>query len=445
MTQFLIALLLCWQTLCFAQNDDEIIVRLGTENQLLPLYLSHIIDEDSGLSTSYLKQLEEVMRFDFNHNGMTTTLTNTPERDQAAAKLSITKSLADAYYIIQMRITNQKKPSIMLYAANGDNPKAVEGKALTGDLTQDRRLLHLLSDTIYKTLFGANGIASTHILYSVKKKSGNKWSAEIWEADYDGFNARPIIQDGSYSITPVYIPPKEGLISGAFLYVSYKTSLPKIYIASLKEGVGRRLNTLRGNQLMPAISKQRDQIAFICDVTGNPDLFVQPFSVENGVTDKPRQIFASRKATQGTPTFSPDGHRIAFVSNKDGSPKVYAMDIPSEGTPLKDLKPQLISRHSKESSAPTWSPDGTKVAYCAMANGIRQIWVYDFSTKEERQLTQGPGNKENPTWAPNSLCLMYNTSGSENNELYLTSLNQSQSTKISSGSGEKRFPNWEPR
>ncbi len=177
---------------------------------------------------------------------------------------------------------------------------------------------------------------------------------------------------------------------------------------------------------MPTLTRQRDKVAFISDVTGNPDLFVQEFNPDAGAMGKPQQIFSSLKATQGSPTFSPDGKQIAFVSNKDGSPKIYVMDVPAPGTPLKDIKAQLATKHSTESSAPTWSPDGTKLAYCAKTGGFRQIWGYDFSTKEERQLTQGVSNKENPTWAPNSLHLIYNSSDADASELYLINLKPAQ-------------------
>src|SRR5690606_24107664 len=123
---------------------------------------------------------------------------------------------------------------------------------------------------------------------------------------------------------------------------------------------------IRGNQLMPTISRQRDMAAFISDATGNPDLFLLAYSPENGSEGKPFQAFKTNKATQASPSFSPDGKRLALVSNKDGNARIYILDIKdaSPGKPIEKAK--LVSRYCKENSAPAWSPDGNKIAYCGL-------------------------------------------------------------------------------
>jgi TolB protein len=105
----------------------------------------------------------------------------------------------------------------------------------------------------------------------------------------------------------------------------------------------------------------------------------------------------------------------------------------------------LITKKSRESSCPTWSPDGTKLAYSAKTDGIRQIWTYDFTTGEESQLTFGPGNKENPCWANNSMHLVFNSTDGNSSDLYVVNLNQPEAIKITKGQGKNHYPTWGPR
>jgi TolB protein len=433
-----------------AQSEEPIVVRLETEVKLLPLYASHWILDNPGLEQTYLNQLEMILRFDLKNNGATTLLPYRAESDTLANKDPFDNVGAPeqwqkqhVYYAVKAKVSD-KKLLVRLLIVNSQEVKAVEAITLTGNLAQDRTKIHQLSDSLHKALFGKEGIASTRFLYTIKTQNPTtkKWLSDIWEADYDGGNARPIIQGKGYSVTPAYLPPEAGKASGGFLYVSYLNGQPKIYMGSIKEGSYKRLTLMRGNQLMPTVSLQRDKIAFISDITGNPDLFVQPFSIEKGAIGKPQQVFSAHKATQGTPSFNPNGKQLAFVSNKDGAPRIYVIDIPSPGASVKGIKAQMVTKQNRESTAPSWSPDGSKLAYCALTNGVRQIWVYDFAKREERQITQGQEHKENPTWAPNSLHLIYNTTGQKGAELYLINLHQPEAHKISSGPGEKRFPNW---
>jgi TolB protein len=105
----------------------------------------------------------------------------------------------------------------------------------------------------------------------------------------------------------------------------------------------------------------------------------------------------------------------------------------------------LISKQNGENSCPAWSADGKKLAYSAKTKGVRQIWIYDFDSKEERQLTDGPGNKENPSWALDSKHLVFNSTDGPASELYLVNLNQPEVIKISQGPGKKHYPTWGTR
>jgi TolB protein len=169
---------------------------------------------------------------------------------------------------------------------------------------------------------------------------------------------------------------------------------------------------------------------------------LQPLNPVTGEAGKPIQLYSYPRSTQASPTFSPDGSKIAFVSDKDGSPRIYT--IPANPS-AKRAEAVLITRKNSESSCPAWSPDGRKLAYSAKTNGIRQIWIYDFALKEEKQLTSGPGNKENPAWAPDSLHIVFNTTDASSTELHIVNLNQPEAIKITKNSGKKHYPTWGTR
>lgn len=434
---------------CIAE-EAEIVVTLETESSLLPLYLGPINDGD--FEPSYGEKIRKVFAFDMNYNGMTSVMDREASKDKRLRELGFDErgdlnelKSWNAYFILKGKIVG-KKLNLRLIVLNNGAVKALDGIDLTGNIQNDRRQVHFVADRIFKELFGEEGIASTKILFTIKSKNAQGHGvSEVYESDYDGHNLRAVTKDAGYVVTPAYVPPKPGNKVGSFLYVSYKNGQPKIFFSSLSEFKPIRFSLLKGNQLMPAISRQRDKVCLICDITGNPDLFMQPVSADGTPIGKPSQIFATHRATQGTPTFSPDGKEVAFVSNKDGSPRIYKMAIPKPGVSLKDIKAELLTRFNKENTAPCWSPDGTKIAYTALTNGTRQIWIYDLVKRKEWQLTKGSGNKENPTWAPNSMHIMFNTTDSNRAELYMVNLNQAEAVKITSGPGEKRFPSWEPR
>jgi len=432
--------------------EDEIEVGLSTLNPLTPVYLSPVYDDEAEFNKSYLNELRDVLYFDFHTNGYFHVLKSEQQKDILLEKKDQTAFDHDFWkeknvgYVIKVLV---QKSDFLLQVWSQETKEVWRcyNVKLEGILDKDRKKIHYITDAVLEKFLNKKGIAAKHLLFTIRKPNPNpkgpKWLSDVWICDYDGANAQQITFENSYCVHPLFIPCATDERPQNFLYVSYKLGQPKIYRSTLFSKYSTPLISLRGNQLLPAISFQANKLAFICDAAGRPDLFIQ-FFTEGGVSlGKPKQIFSYPRATQASPTFSPDGKQMAFVSDKDGTPRIYIIKVPEAG---EKKRPQaiLVTKRNRHNVTPSWSPDGSKLAYSATIDGVRQIWIYDFETDEEWQLTRGPGNKENPFWAPNSVHLIYNTEDKTSSELYLINIFQRQAFKISKGFGKKRFPSWEP-
>lgn len=63
-----------------------------------------------------------------------------------------------------------------------------------------------------------------------------------------------------------------------------------------------------------------------------------------------------------------------------------------------------------------WSPDGSKIVFNSNRNGSYDIFVMDADGSDQQQLTDGPGNEVYPTWSPNGRMIAYEDDESEGEE-----------------------------
>jgi len=432
-------------SIAFSSDSKEILIELGVSNPKADVYLCKANNSDHQYLVDFIgKDLDLSGRVQLQKN------------DDAKEKLFKASGLKEAFAhphwerdkitsVIKVSIENNKI-NVFIFSVQEKTLKQISGISLHENKSENEEVAHKLSDAIHKIIFGIEGIATSKIIYALQipdsKKPAKDWPSEIWMCNYDGSGQIQLTKEDAISITPLFFPPAKGYQANKILYVCYNNGLPKIHLMTLGETKGRELINLRGNQLLPAITRSRDTLAFISDAGGRADLFVQYFNPSTGPVGKPIQAYTFPSSVQASPTFSPDGSHIAFVSDKDGTPRVYVIETPTTG--LKKLPTSnCLTTLNRENTCPSWSPDGTKLAYSAKTNGIRQIWIYDFSEQKETQLTSGSNHKENPCWAPNSLHLVYNTCDRDSSELFIINLNDRKSYKITSGPGKKHYPAWE--
>ncbi len=94
------------------------------------------------------------------------------------------------------------------------------------------------------------------------------------------------------------------------------------------------------------------------------------------------------------PALSPDGTKIAFASNRDGSTRIYVMN--ADGSDQKTL-----IADSGSDGEPAWSPDGLWIAFTSDRDGHSHLYMSHPDGTGLTQLTAGNSQDRTPAWAPN--------------------------------------------
>ncbi|MEJ7810809.1 MAG: prolyl oligopeptidase family serine peptidase [Gemmatimonadaceae bacterium] len=105
---------------------------------------------------------------------------------------------------------------------------------------------------------------------------------------------------------------------------------------------------------------------------------------------------AWRVAVGGAPELSPDGRHVLYV--KDG--QIYRARVtPGAATPM-DTGAVTFIKEWGQQSAPRWSPDGSKIAFVSDRENHAYVGVYDVRTRKVDFVAPGVDCDGSPVWSP---------------------------------------------
>ena len=110
------------------------------------------------------------------------------------------------------------------------------------------------------------------------------------------------------------------------------------------------------------------------------------------VAGEPSELVTSTRQ-QAAPSFSPDGMRIAFQSDRSGSWEIWTCDRDGSNAV------QLTHFGVGLTGTPRWSPDGREIVFDSRANGVSQVYVVSADGGKPRPLTNGPAGGEVPSFS----------------------------------------------
>lgn len=126
--------------------------------------------------------------------------------------------------------------------------------------------------------------------------------------------------------------------------------------------------------MSPSWSPDGTKLAYVSFENKRPQIFIQDIYTMG------RTQMTSFPGINGSPKFSPDGKKLALVLSKDGNPELYVMDIAS-----KQLR--RITKNRAIDTEPSWTPDSKSLIFSSERGGKPQIYRVNLASMRVRRLT----------------------------------------------------------
>ena len=133
------------------------------------------------------------------------------------------------------------------------------------------------------------------------------------------------------------------------------------------------------------------------------------------------------------PTWSPDGSMIAFASSRSGQRQLFVMN--ADGSNI-----QQVTDLNNVGGRSTWSPDGTRLAFYRGPAGDHDIYIINIDGTGLVRLTHG-GDNLGPSWSPDGIWIAFTSFRDGNNEIYIIHPGGTGLTRLTNNS----ISDWQPR
>ncbi len=258
----------------------------------------------------------------------------------------------------------------------------------------------------------------------VSKRDGN---AEIYVMDADGGNQRRLTNHPDNDWFPSWSPDGKRIVffSNRDGHVIRGGSAYEIYVMDADGGNPQNLTNDLNDDRSPSWSPDGKRIVFVSDRDGfkNDDgVITDEIYVMDADGSNPQNLTNDLNDDR-SPSWSPDGKRIAFVSQREGhfkgaagiTDEIYVMDADGGNQ-------QRLTENHKNDWFPSWSPDGKRIAFASERKGDLvnfEIYVMDADGGNQQRLTENRVYDWSPSWSPGGKRIAFMSERNGNAEIYV--------------------------
>ncbi|MEL1265536.1 Tol-Pal system beta propeller repeat protein TolB [Pseudoxanthomonas putridarboris] len=124
-----------------------------------------------------------------------------------------------------------------------------------------------------------------------------------------------------------------------------------------------------------------------------------------------------------SPSWSPDGRRLAYVSFEGGNSAIYLQDITTGAR-------EKVASFRGINGAPSFSPDGRQLALTLSRSGNPEIYVMDLGSRQLRQLTNSSSIDTEPTWSADGSSIYFTSDRGGRPQIYRVAASGGSATRV---------------
>ena len=251
------------------------------------------------------------------------------------------------------------------------------------------------------------------------------WLLHLGEG-YEPLGKEEKVQTGNMtSMGAAWLPDGSEFVFGSGTLGNFGLSR----IAVSNGAIPKRINLGVSDAFAPAISRLGNRLAFS---SVKFDLNIWRIDLK-GAGQKPGlpSRFITSTQPELYPAYSPDGRKIAFMSQRSGTDEIWISD--SDGSKAT----QLTSFGGSAIYGPSWSPDSQNIAFTVVKKGIREdIYSIGVNGGAPRRLTTDPAEDKWPYWSHDGKSIYFSSTRSGREEIWKMPSSGGEAVQITRNSGD---------